>query len=99
MEKEARESTEEITIYGATEALRNGLQRCLSVHSLMQDDWAENRLMDFNLWASGVGVTAVPPATLDQRLDSQPDIRAVVLGLLATLTTMINLCLKLGTYG
>jgi hypothetical protein len=62
----------------------------------MHHGWAENRLMDFNLWASGVGASAMPPAGLDQRLESQPDVRAVMLGLLSTLTTFVDLCVQLG---
>ncbi|KAF2873108.1 hypothetical protein BDV95DRAFT_372161 [Massariosphaeria phaeospora] len=85
------------TISSATSASRRALERCLDVKDLMQDEWAENRLMDFNLWASGVGASAKPLASLDQRLESQPDVRAVVLGLLSTLVTFVDLCVDIGS--
>ncbi|KAH0563114.1 hypothetical protein GP486_002320 [Trichoglossum hirsutum] len=84
-------------IFSATGLSRHSFKRCLSIPSLMWDGWAENRLMDFNLWASGVGASAKPPAGLDQRLESRSDVRAVVLGLLSTLTTLIDLCAQLGS--
>ena len=85
-------------IFSATALARRGLEECLSIPFLMHNEWAENRLMDFNLWASGVGASAKPPTGLDQRLNSQPDVRAVILGLLSTLTTFIDMCVQLGTY-
>lgn len=83
-------------IFDATALARRGLESCLSIASLTHNEWAENRLMDFNLWASGVGASAKPPANLDQRLESQPDVRAVILGLLSTLAAFVDVCLKLG---
>ena len=83
-------------IFQATDQCRHSLQRCQAIPSLMQDDWAENRLMDFSLWASGVGASGRSAASLDQRLVSQPAVGAVVLGLLSSLTKLIELCVELG---
>ena len=64
----------------------------------MHDGWAENRLLDFNLWASGVGAFAVPPVGLDYRLQDQLDVRAVTFGLLVTMETLVQGCERLGTF-
>jgi len=65
---------------------------------LMHDGWAENRLLDFNLWASGVGAFAVPPVGLDYRLQDQLDVRAVTFGLLVTMETLLQYCERLGMF-
>ncbi|RSM07427.1 hypothetical protein CEP52_005210 [Fusarium oligoseptatum] len=43
-------------IYNATNSCRVSLQGCQSIKPLMVDGWAENRLADFDLWASGVAL-------------------------------------------
>ncbi|RSL41921.1 hypothetical protein CEP54_015665 [Fusarium duplospermum] len=43
-------------IYNATNACRVSLRGCQTIKPLMVDGWAENRLADFDLWASGVGL-------------------------------------------
>jgi hypothetical protein len=84
------------SIYFATASCRDAFEECLSNPTLMHDRWAENRLLDFKLWASGVGALAEPSAGLDYRLGTQPDVRAVVLGLLSTLQAVVHLCVHLG---
>jgi hypothetical protein len=83
-------------IYLATASCREAFEGCLATPGLMYDKWAENRLLDFNLWASGVGAFARPAAGLDHRLETRPDARAVVIGLLATLNTLLHSCTRPG---
>ncbi|KAK5449518.1 Calmodulin-dependent protein kinase cmk2 [Exophiala xenobiotica] len=64
----------------ATRACRQSFTECLSIRGLMEDEWAENRLADFNLWDAGVGASAHPLASLDRRLMSQPEAYAIVHG-------------------
>jgi hypothetical protein len=58
----------------------------------MKDGWAESRLADMNLWASGVGALAKPYASLDRRLEFQPKPRLVLTSLLRSLHKIIENC-------
>lgn len=79
-------------IFIATAACRLEFENCLSIAELMLDEWAENRLADFNLWAASVGASAKNQASLDQRLILKPHIRDVVANLLRMLGTFIGQC-------
>lgn len=83
-------------IFLATGSCRKVLEDCTNIESLMKDDWAENRLMDFDLWAAGAGALAEPAVRLDQRLASQPHVRIVVLSLLSTIEAYAEVCRNLG---
>src|SRR5436190_7133154 len=69
---------------------------CLPVEVLMEDEWAENHLADFNLWVSGTGASARGRASLDLRLALKPEARDVIANLLYLLARVINKCKKLG---
>ncbi|KAJ4024603.1 WD repeat-containing protein 88 [Fusarium irregulare] len=87
--------TEEIlqgAIYNATQTCRTSLSDCIQFETLMKNEWAENRLADFNLWASGVGASVKGKASLDARLATRPDARDVVANLLQVLTGAIEEC-------
>jgi hypothetical protein len=84
------------SIYDATEDCRSSLQSCLTKKELMINEWAENRLADFNLWASGVGASAKLDTSLDTRLSSEPGAHEVVTGLLRTLKAYIEQCQQIG---
>jgi len=83
-------------IYNATEDCRTSFHRCLASKELMVDEWAENRLADFNLWAAGLGASAKPEVSLDTRLINDPGAREVVISLLLTLKAYIEQCEWLG---
>lgn len=83
-------------IANATNASRRALERCVSIGSSMVNEWAENRLMDFNFWDSGVGASSTSRVCLDERLASQPAVRTVVVSLLSTLTIFVHDCIELG---
>ncbi|KAJ4169096.1 hypothetical protein NW754_011028 [Fusarium falciforme] len=85
------------SIFEATQATRRTLERCKSVEVQMVQDWAENRMLDFNLWAAGIGASSTSQSSLDKRLASQPAVRSVVLGLLSALKTLAQDCLDLGS--
>jgi hypothetical protein len=86
----------EEAIYNATQICRKALNECLEVKELMKNEWAENRLADFNLWASGLGASVRGRASLDARLASRPDARDAVENLLQVLTGAIEDCKALG---
>ncbi|PYH34855.1 retropepsin-like aspartic protease, partial [Aspergillus neoniger CBS 115656] len=68
--------------------------QCLQNPPLMENEWAENRLADMNLWISGTGACARGRASLDSRLASRPEAHDVIFNLLRLLSTMIDECLK-----
>lgn len=68
------------------------LQACLQVSSLKEDEWAENRLAEFSLWAANSGVFAGDKASLDSRLALQQDIKSIILGLLTVLAESLIQC-------
>ncbi|KAH7142809.1 hypothetical protein B0J13DRAFT_444739, partial [Dactylonectria estremocensis] len=79
-------------IHHATMGCISSFEACLSVKPLMKESWAESRLADMNLWASGVGALARPEASLDRRLRFQPKPRLVLTSLLLTLREFIESC-------
>lgn len=79
-------------IHHATMGCISGFKACLSIKPLMKDGWAESRLADLNLWASGVGALARPDMSLDRRLQFQPKPRLVLINLLLTLGEFISSC-------
>ncbi|KAL6895732.1 hypothetical protein HDV57DRAFT_480287 [Trichoderma longibrachiatum] len=85
-----------LDISKATQAIRSALKQCTSIEALMHGEWAENLLLDFNLWAAGVGASSASTSNLDQRLANQPAARAVVLGLLSALGAFIEDCVEIG---
>ena len=62
----------------------------------MMDQWAENRLADFNLWAAGVGASAKLKASLDERLAHETSTRGIVTNLLVLLQSIIHECYEIG---
>ncbi|KAL5084176.1 hypothetical protein Trisim1_012251 [Trichoderma cf. simile WF8] len=79
-------------IHHATMGCISDFESCLSIKPLMKEGWAESRLADLYLWASGVGALASPDASLDRRLRFQPKPRLVLINLLLTLREFISSC-------
>lgn len=71
---------------------RASFEKSLSFAPLMHEEWAENRLADFNLWSSGAGVFAPASASFDWRLSSESDLKAVYTNLLQALKRLIDDC-------
>ncbi|CAI7654280.1 unnamed protein product [Penicillium bialowiezense] len=69
-----------------------GFIRCLDTPVLMENEWAENRLADMNLWISGTGACARGRASLDSRLASKPEACDVIVNLLHLLDAIIEEC-------
>ena len=85
------------SIFYASSACRQSLEDCLAITSLIKNEWAENRLAEFNLWAAGVGASAVKQRnSLYKRLAVETDVRDVVTNLLITLKAFVEECKKLG---
>ncbi|PFH61505.1 hypothetical protein XA68_17162 [Ophiocordyceps unilateralis] len=85
------------TIYDATASCRKALVECQGFELLMKNEWAENRLADFNLWASGIGASVRNRTSLDSRLGLRPDARDIVTNLLQLLQAEAEGCMKLAT--
>ncbi|PNP48772.1 hypothetical protein TGAMA5MH_00226 [Trichoderma gamsii] len=79
-------------IHHATMGCISDFKACLSIKPLMKEGWAESRLADLNLWASGVGALLRPDMSLDRRLQFQPKPRLVLINLLLTLRQFVNSC-------
>lgn len=84
------------SIFNASNACRQSFEDCLTVTSLINNEWAENRLAEFNLWAAGVGASVKERASLDTRLTLQTEVRDVVTNLLVMLKAFIEECKTLG---
>lgn len=83
-------------VFGAIEATRSALRECISVEVLMQNEWAENRLLDFNLWAARAGASSPTTSILTHSLINEPAVRTVVLGLLSSLEKLTYSCIEIG---
>ncbi|KAH7311136.1 hypothetical protein BKA65DRAFT_356292, partial [Rhexocercosporidium sp. MPI-PUGE-AT-0058] len=66
---------------------------CHSVDVLAQDDWIENRLGDFNLWAAGIRASSTGHSSLDYRVRHRLDVKDVIVGLLNGLKESLEKCL------
>jgi len=66
--------------------------QCVEVPALMENEWAENRLADMELWISGTGACARGRASLDSRLASRPEARDITANLLSLLGNMVDEC-------
>jgi len=83
-------------IFEATAVCLQSFTDCLAVEALMTDEWAENRLADFNLWVSGIGASARGRASLDSRMALKPEARDVIANFLRLLAGVVDECKKLG---
>ncbi|KAK6523822.1 hypothetical protein TWF281_001790 [Arthrobotrys megalospora] len=79
-------------IHAAATACRKSLSRCLSIPRLKENGWADNRLVDFNLWAAGAGVFAKGKLSLDQRLSTKPEVQNTLVNLLDLLQMFVENC-------
>lgn len=95
-EHEASQGDSPRAIYSATQTCRQPLSDCILLENLMQTEWAENCLADFNLWVSDIGASVQEKASLDARLTTRPDTRDAVANLLDVLTGTIGECKDLG---
>jgi len=86
-------------IFEATAVCLQSFTDCLAVEALMTDEWAENRLADFNLWVSGIGALARGRASLDSRMALKPEARDVIANLLRLLAGVVDECKMLGQAG
>lgn len=84
------------SIWNAASACRQVLEECLNIADLKKQEWAENRLADFNLWASGVGALADGKLSLDERLAPRPGAKVVVEDLLQFLAEAVRKCISTG---
>ncbi|KAF3912832.1 hypothetical protein AA313_de0202675 [Arthrobotrys entomopaga] len=66
----------------AATSCQESLKKSLEIPRLKENGWAENRLIDFNLWATGAGVSARGKLSLDERLASKPEVKETVINLL-----------------
>ncbi|KAK6515779.1 hypothetical protein TWF281_004369 [Arthrobotrys megalospora] len=82
------------TIHEAAIASRENLRRCLDESRLTWNGWAENRLLDFNLWCAGAGVFGDGKLSFDYRLAPKPEIRSSIIGLLHLLDIFIEACIE-----
>ncbi|ETS74203.1 hypothetical protein PFICI_14069 [Pestalotiopsis fici W106-1] len=92
MARENDNEANEGSIGGVAKQCRARFEECLHLQPLVQYEWAENRLAEFNLWAAGTGAFAGERASLDSRLAHQPDTRDFVINILSLLQGCIEKC-------
>jgi hypothetical protein len=86
---------EQQSIAFATRSSQKAFARCLLFPRLMHYEWAENRSADFNLWIAGTGALSEERASLDRRLAYEPDVVAVIKGLLLLLQNSLSQCVAI----
>lgn len=82
------------SIEGQAQACRLSIEKCLQAPELVS--WAQNRLIDFNLWASGVGVFGRGKNALSRRLHEVPEVEPAIISLLEILSSTFDRCFELG---
>ncbi len=70
------------------------LEQCLEIDLLMEREWAENKLAEFTLWASGIGASApeTDKISLEARLRGRPALLAIFIRLLRMLMEFLQQC-------
>lgn len=82
------------TIFNAAIACRRIFRKALTVPRLTQQEWAENRLAEFNLWAAGAGAYATEKASMDHRLRGNKDAHTILVNLLSMLAILVQKCIE-----
>lgn len=85
------------TILDATMLCRQIFKSATQYPRLMDQEWAENRLADFKLWAKGAGALAPGKASLDHRLASSAETHSIILNLLVMLSMLMEDCIAAAT--
>lgn len=75
----------ETPLQHAGKACQQAIESCEAIEPLMHQQWARNRLIDFNRWAAGVGLFASRKNALDYRLAQYPDVTRVLLSIMKIL--------------
>lgn len=90
----------ELTISSATQRSHQLLTQCLGIRLLMEHEWAENKLADFNLWASGIGAAAreTDKISLEARLSGRPALLRIFTRLLQMLIGFLEECVALSIH-
>ncbi|KAI9367894.1 hypothetical protein BJX61DRAFT_547065 [Aspergillus egyptiacus] len=86
--------TSSTPIFDATAACRRTFKGAKAVARLMRQEWAENRMADFNLWATGAGASASGKASLDYRLQDNREARTIIVNLLLMLDILLQQCIE-----
>ncbi|KAL3479410.1 hypothetical protein BJX99DRAFT_222568, partial [Aspergillus californicus] len=86
---------DQLAIYDTTLACHKVVRDLGAIPVL--EEWAENCLADFNLWANGAGALKVGKASLDARLSSNLDAKIFVVSLLQMLQSFVEKCLEIGS--
>ena len=89
--------SEATTIFDTAMACHYAFKEATSSPRLMHQEWAENRLADFNLWSSGAGASTTGKASLDRRLRANPEARTILINLLLMLKILVQKCIDGGT--
>ena len=87
-------SSYESSLYASGRACRDALQAVQGGELLLPKQWAQDRLIDYNHWAAGVGLFARMNNALDHRLHDHPDAAGVLISLLDMLSTLFIRYLK-----
>ncbi|KAL2798680.1 hypothetical protein BJX66DRAFT_21618 [Aspergillus keveii] len=82
------------TIFDAATACRYIFRTAIATPRLMHQEWAENRLADFNLWASSAGAFTTGKASLDYRLRENLDAHTILINLLSMLRILVQRCIS-----
>lgn len=73
----------------AAVSVRTLLRECLASLDIEHNEWAEDFLADFNLWAAGAGACAPGKASLDYRLHQNLNVQEVITNILYMLRILI----------
>ncbi|KAH8704080.1 hypothetical protein BGW36DRAFT_288147, partial [Talaromyces proteolyticus] len=82
--------SESSTIFDAATACHHVFRMAKTAPRLMQQEWAENRLADFNVWSAGAGAFAEGKTSLDHRLGSNPEAHTILINLLLMLRILVQ---------
>ncbi|WYZ34171.1 hypothetical protein EsH8_I_000447 [Colletotrichum jinshuiense] len=79
-------------IYTASIECHGNLLRCVDRYEPFRDDWANQRLIDFNLWSAASGASEDGRYSLDDKLLMAKPTATVVSDLLDLLSIFVNAC-------
>lgn len=86
------------TIEAVARQCWGALRDCVAITPLMEFEWAENRLDEFNLWTATTGAFAGEKASLDARLAVEWETKNLVTSILILLLGCLEKCHGLGRH-
>lgn len=87
-----------LSISELADECRQSLQDCIQVETLMEHEWAADRLAEFTSWAADFGAFASGKDSLDEKLSADRVMRGLYRNTLILLKISVERCKEIGGF-